>query len=259
MRASRVLMIRNSARAAVIGSVVAAATVVLATTAMAATTIGSLATTPLPCAGPYDTVQATSTGASYTIPAGGGAITSWSTQAGANTGSAALEVWRPTAVAGSYLLVGAGPVTPLTPSTLNSFTLATPISVQAGDLLGLRFEGSVGCGQSTANAGDAYGYALGTTAPAAGTTVAMRTATNFLLNVTATVGTVAPPPPPPPPTKDDCKDGGWHQLAGRDGQPFDNQGDCVSSFDSSSSDGQGSRSEDGQSSWPGDGRSSEQS
>jgi hypothetical protein len=258
MRASRVLMIGISARVAVIGSLAAAATIVVATTAVATGTIGSLATTPTPCAGPYDTVQATSTGASYTVPAGGGAITAWSTQAGANTGSAALEVWRPTAVAGSYLLVGASPVAPLTASTLNSFTLATPISVQAGDLLGLRFEGSVGCGQSTANAGDTYGYALGTTAPAAGATVAMRTATNFLLNVTATVGAVAPPPPPPPPpTKDDCKDGGWQQQAGPDGQAFNNQGDCVSSFQSSQDDSRTSSWIDGQSAWSGDGRSSE--
>ena len=31
-----------------------------------------------------------------------------------------------------------------------------------------------------------------------------------------------------PATKDDCKDGGWMDLVNADGEPFKNQGDCVS-------------------------------
>ena len=31
-----------------------------------------------------------------------------------------------------------------------------------------------------------------------------------------------------PQSKDDCKDGGWRALVREDGEPFRNQGDCVS-------------------------------
>jgi hypothetical protein len=31
-----------------------------------------------------------------------------------------------------------------------------------------------------------------------------------------------------PSTKDDCKKGGWQDVRDDDGQPFKNQGDCVS-------------------------------
>jgi hypothetical protein len=34
--------------------------------------------------------------------------------------------------------------------------------------------------------------------------------------------------PTSPVTKDDCKNGGWKNLTGANGQPFKNQGDCVS-------------------------------
>jgi hypothetical protein len=35
-------------------------------------------------------------------------------------------------------------------------------------------------------------------------------------------------PPPVPTDKDQCKDGGWQDLADNQGQPFRNQGQCVS-------------------------------
>jgi YVTN family beta-propeller protein len=40
---------------------------------------------------------------------------------------------------------------------------------------------------------------------------------------------ITPPKPTPMPTnKEQCKRGGWHELADRDGTPFKNQGACVS-------------------------------
>ncbi len=38
---------------------------------------------------------------------------------------------------------------------------------------------------------------------------------------------LAPPPPPQPSSKDDCKKGGWQNLARADASPFKNQGDCI--------------------------------
>src|SRR5581483_8089227 len=34
--------------------------------------------------------------------------------------------------------------------------------------------------------------------------------------------------PTSPQSKNDCKNGGWQNLMGSNGQPFKNQGDCVS-------------------------------
>ena len=42
-------------------------------------------------------------------------------------------------------------------------------------------------------------------------------------------GTISlPPPPSVPVSKDDCKKGGWKNLVDSQGNPFKNQGDCVS-------------------------------
>ena len=35
------------------------------------------------------------------------------------------------------------------------------------------------------------------------------------------------PAPPPPTTKDQCKNGGWHNFARADASTFKNQGDCI--------------------------------
>ncbi|HSS25512.1 MAG TPA: hypothetical protein VLL82_14185, partial [Mycobacterium sp.] len=83
MGASRVGIIRLSARAGVIGALAVAATVMLPTAALADTTIGSVAPAPAPCPAYYDMVQISSTGASYAVPSGGGNIVSWSVTPGA--------------------------------------------------------------------------------------------------------------------------------------------------------------------------------
>jgi hypothetical protein len=88
--------------------------------------------------GRYSVLQtATTNGAGYVVP-GTGLITSWSHYAGPMAGSKAqLRVWRPTANPLAYRLVAATDDRPLTASKLNTFTLAVPIKVKAGDIVGL--------------------------------------------------------------------------------------------------------------------------
>jgi hypothetical protein len=184
---------RPVARAAIVASSLALFAMVLSPhPALAATVIGS-PTGDTPCQGQYDVVQMTSA-VSYAVPAGGGTITSWSTLADAtNTGPVGLEVWRPTATQFTYLLVGLSPLVTLNPSVLNTFNLAAPIAVQAGDLLGLRIEGAAMCGLRVP--GTTYGYHLGAT-PAVGVVTQFGFSNTFQLDVEATLGSVTPPPPP---------------------------------------------------------------
>ena len=109
-------------------------------TAAAATTIGQLAPgnpPPAECTGsPVDLLQPTVTsGNTYVVPAGGVAITSWSTSAAAGAVQMMeMKVFRQ--VSGTtYKVVGHDGPHALVPSTVNTF--ATNIAVQPGDVLGL--------------------------------------------------------------------------------------------------------------------------
>jgi len=179
-----------------------------------------------------DTVQEASAGPSYAVPSGNWQVTDWSTQASASLdGNLALEVWRPTTTAGSYDLVGISPAqTVVAGSGVNTFTLASAIPVQPGDLLGLRITGIAGCSHLTMNfTGDFYGMLVNTPAPTAGSTTAFLFAIHgFELNVAATLTASAPPPPPTPKSKADCMDGAWQHLTDSQGAAFNNEGDCVS-------------------------------
>lgn len=87
--------------------------------------------------GPTDTIQiGVAEGNSYVVPEAG-VLTSWSTSAGAGAGQAlSLKVYRP--VSGTvYSVVGQDGPYPLTPSVLNTFPIAIPIPVQAGDVIGM--------------------------------------------------------------------------------------------------------------------------
>src|SRR5260370_6794519 len=84
-------------------SLAAAAALVLPSTALAATTeIGSAQGT-VDCTNTglsgVNTVQVTSSGDSYTVPAGGTSITSWTIAAGTHTGPVGLESWPLSALA----------------------------------------------------------------------------------------------------------------------------------------------------------------
>jgi hypothetical protein len=197
MRSRRVGGFRPVARAGVVASSLAMiATLLSASATIASTAIGSAAGN-ITCSAGFDTVQVSWSSGTYAVPAGGGPITSWSTQAGPLAGPVGLQVWRPTATANSYQLVGASPLVTLVPSTLNTINLATPISVKAGDLLGLRIEGRAYCQLTSSIATDTYGGRLGAT-PAVGAIAAFSVNKFAQLDIAATVTTAVTTPTPPP-------------------------------------------------------------
>jgi hypothetical protein len=108
------------------------------------TTTMPVGSTPVSCptggSTPVDELQAgTDASYDYTVPAGGGAITSWSfNTAGATAGTPyGLIVLRPS-VSGAYTVVGADyEVVPATLPPIATFTLAAPMLVQSGDLIGV--------------------------------------------------------------------------------------------------------------------------
>ena len=187
-------------------SVVASLTFSLAGPVGAATvTIGQLGGTGSSCANDLDIVQTTPT--SLAVPSGNWTVTSWSTQAGQGTrgplaGQLQLEMWRPTATPNAFMLVGISPVVTTTASGVNIFTLASPIAVQGGDLLGLRnITDSYGC--ATTPASGALSDSVDFTAPTPGATVTVTPVlVSAIVNVTATLQSVTPPTPPTtaPPT-----------------------------------------------------------
>jgi hypothetical protein len=79
-------------------------------------------------------------------------------------------------------------------------TLASPgLAVHAGDLLGMRMEGTVACGNNTTGSAlDLWVNALAAT-PGPGVNQAFTIVSAGRLNISATVAQVTPPPPPPPP------------------------------------------------------------
>jgi Domain of unknown function DUF11/PASTA domain len=109
-------------------------------------TLGSSAmpagSTPNPCGPGVVLGQATSDPSTpYAAPAGGGAITSWSTNTSGSTAGASVTflVLRP-AGSGNYTVVGVDTETlptPLPASGVASFPLAQPIAAREGDTLGL--------------------------------------------------------------------------------------------------------------------------
>jgi hypothetical protein len=163
--------------------------------ALAATTLGS-ATANTTCNLPgLDSVQLSSSDPtiSYVVPAGGGSITSWNSQSLGFTGLVGLQVWRTTATAGTYQLVGASP---LVVPTGTAITLATPIPVLAGDMLGMHIEGTVACGTGTSSGLDSWAYAFGPTPQPLGTEAFNPPSNAFRINMSATVGAPTGTPGP---------------------------------------------------------------
>jgi hypothetical protein len=130
---------RWTPRGFVVTVIACAAMLVSASPAAAATALGETDNpyANVTCEGPSTYLQV-STGRtpSYTVPAGGGVITSWSTLALLGGAEVKLGVFRPTGPPpGAYTTVGASALQTLVGGSLNSF--ATSIPVQAGDTLGL--------------------------------------------------------------------------------------------------------------------------
>jgi hypothetical protein len=110
-----------------------------------------------------DALQASAAaGPSYVVPAPGGVITSWSTQAGLDEGETqeeALEIMRPSG-GDSYTKIAIDPRT-LAPATFNTFAVQIP--VRGGDLIGLELKnifeaGLVECEFQTGIETDETGY-----------------------------------------------------------------------------------------------------
>src|SRR5436309_3368721 len=104
------------------------------TTASAAPQIGQTGFSSNIACGPLeDWVQAATdpNSASYAVPACGGALTNWSTQGGGATTPIQLEVWRPTANNGVFVLIGLSNVQLVQPNVLNTFDLQPSIAAQA--------------------------------------------------------------------------------------------------------------------------------
>ena len=102
-----------------------------------ATTIGQVDPGPTStnCFGATYWVQSATSGPSYSVPAGGGVITSWSHRANGLSGrELGLRVFR--SLGGTtYKLTGTSGVQTLTPSSVNTF--GARLSVQAGDVIGV--------------------------------------------------------------------------------------------------------------------------
>ena len=104
----------------------------------ASASIGATGAT-VPCGSVNDFVQESSTGDSYRVPAGLWRLTSWRTEQVGNLPiSMQLYVLRSTGVAGGYTVVGRTAMSVTSNQGLNTFTLAEPIVVSGGDVLGFR-------------------------------------------------------------------------------------------------------------------------
>ena len=154
----------------------------------------------------------------YSLP--DGIMRSWSTQAGPNAGTAALEVWRSESP-GVLTLIVRTPAEALTPGAVNTFELSTPIRVFASDLLGLRtVSGSVNCLLATGDDGDVIGK-VSSRNVTVGSSAFFNPFLGELVNVAAAVG------PPSPASPDECRSVGWAVLSDNEGRPFKHQGDCA--------------------------------
>lgn len=155
-----------------------------------ALTLGDLATAD-PGACSFNTtggwiLQTASTTAPYVVPAGGGVITSWSTSFGAAGSPVDLLVGRPGG--GGFAALALDPETlptPIPASHISTFTLAHPVAVEAGDLIGLDIPAGTNatCFQGGA-AGDTVAAAF-TQASQGSTLTAGTTAASILTNVSA--------------------------------------------------------------------------
>jgi len=191
---SQRVALRPAARVGVIASSLALLAMLISPNpTFAATTIGSAVGDVTCNLQVLDSVQLSSSDPtiSYKVPAGGGVIDSWSAQSTGQTGLVGLEVWRPTATAGTYLLVGASQ---LATPTGAAIPITPTITVQAGDLIGLHVEGTAACGHATSSGLDTWAYGFGPTPATGGTEALGPPSGSFRLNVTANV-TAAPAPP----------------------------------------------------------------
>jgi hypothetical protein len=192
---------KKTFRGAVLALTTVAALALLSASAGAQVTVGQLAPTAALESNcgydmPWDEFQTSvATGASYAVPAPGGVITSWSTNAGPGAGQLfEMKIFRPMSPS-AYLVVAHDGPRPLTPSVLNTFPVSIP--VRAGDIVGVHipteFETTpTACEFKTSSPLDIQRYKEGDAAD--GTGIGLTPgfeSTEFRYNVSASV---LPPP-----------------------------------------------------------------
>jgi hypothetical protein len=134
----------------IIGPLIAAISVLVLPASSSALTLGQLATSPTNlCVGQADILQLTITsGNGYVVPSTGGistwTVTAWSTNASSNSAPIGLKFFRKVGDPATYQVVGHDGPQQLK-SGLNTFTLAAPFDVKAGDVLGLNINGNSSC------------------------------------------------------------------------------------------------------------------
>jgi hypothetical protein len=150
MRASAVVLdgekMRKLSRTIPIATLVSVAVMASASQAGATVTIGQTFPGAFNCSGPstYFVESTAPASPSYAVPAGGGVITSWSLQAGADTGLVKLAVLRNAGGPSTFTTIGASAAQTLTANSLNSFP--TSLAVQANDrIAALILSGSYDC------------------------------------------------------------------------------------------------------------------
>jgi Ca2+-binding RTX toxin-like protein len=123
--------------------------------AQAATTIGATGNAGSSCSSTITINQGASDAGSpsYTVPAGGGVITTWSYEAPATADQIKFKVIRP-AGAGQFTVIGDTPTQTMTPNTVNTFPVRFP--VQGGDTIAIHVvSNNAGCANiTTAAPGD---------------------------------------------------------------------------------------------------------
>jgi len=156
---------------------------VMAGPALAGTVLGQTVTSGDVCASGW--VGFIPSGSvSYTVPAGGGTITSWSTLAGSTGGTQlAFVVGRPTGTPDQYKIIAISDTETLTPNVINTFPVS--IAVQGGDVIGAWVvnDGWV-CDYPTGNSADQLDYLF--TTPTVGSTIDFDVSSEYLLNISAT-------------------------------------------------------------------------
>jgi hypothetical protein len=175
---------------ALLAAALSAAVLTAGAAATGGTTIGQVQPGALVCGGPDTIVQ--SAPSAYAVPPGNWQVTGWATQAGSFGGQMSLIIFRPSGPS-TYTVIGESPVETLTANTLNTFTLAAPIAVQGGDMLGM-FEGrNASCAIIP---GGTIRYSVAVGPPAVGSTFTPTGSQTARLNIAATLVPVGNTPAP---------------------------------------------------------------
>jgi hypothetical protein len=127
---------------------------------------------------------------SYTVPAGGGTVTSWSTRYGVNGQDVGLEVWRPGALEAQYSLVALDSET-IARNAQGISRFPVSIAVHAGDVIGIQqpVPDTTDCTFRPNNTVNRFDFAY-FGSPTVGQTIVfdeMQTVFGDLVNVSATV------------------------------------------------------------------------